>query len=34
MKDFLADSKAKTFIRDNYRSLNVEYLHYDWNLNR
>jgi hypothetical protein len=32
--DYLVDSEAKRFIHDNYRSLIVEYLHYDWNLNR
>ena len=32
--DYLVDSTAKTFIRDHYRDLAFEYLHYDWNLNR
>ncbi|TFG37708.1 MAG: DUF547 domain-containing protein [Syntrophobacterales bacterium] len=34
LTDYLVDSKAKAFIRDNYSGLNFEYLHYDWNLNR
>ena len=34
LTDYLVDSEAKTFIRDNYRGLVFEYLHYDWNLNR
>jgi hypothetical protein len=34
LTDYLVDSKAKAFIRDNYSGLNFEYLHYDGNLNR
>ena len=34
LTDYLVDLRAKNFIRDNYRDLVIEYLHYDWNLNR
>jgi len=32
--NFLVDDKAKEFIRRERRKLKIEYLHYDWNLNR
>jgi hypothetical protein len=32
--DYLVDEKARDFIRKNSASLKLEYLHYDWNLNR
>ncbi|MGD8535892.1 MAG: DUF547 domain-containing protein, partial [Candidatus Aminicenantes bacterium] len=31
---FLVDDRAKDFIRRERRKLKIEYLHYDWNLNR
>ena len=32
--DYIVDNKARVFVRDNSDELTVEYLHYDWNLNR
>ena len=32
--DYLVDENLKEFIENNTSSLRVEYLHYDWNLNR
>jgi hypothetical protein len=32
--DYLVDEEARHFIRENYSDLHIEYLHYDWNLNR
>lgn len=32
--DYLVDEKARSFIRDNSQRVKIEYLHYDWNLNR
>jgi hypothetical protein len=32
--DYLADDKAREFIGDKNRTIQTEYLHYDWNLNR
>ncbi len=32
--NFLVDDKAKEFIRKERQKLKIEYLHYDWNLNR
>lgn len=32
--DYLNDDRVRDFIRDNYSALSIEYLHYDWNLNR
>jgi hypothetical protein len=32
--DYLADEDARRFIQEKYASLHIEYLHYDWNLNR
>jgi len=32
--DYLVDAEARDFLRKNYASLKLEYLHYDWNLNR
>jgi len=32
--DYLVDENARRFIQQNYASLHIEYLHYDWNLNR
>jgi hypothetical protein len=32
--DYLVDDTAKDFIRDEHERLRIEYLHYDWNLNR
>jgi hypothetical protein len=32
--DYLDDEKARGFLRDNSGRVKIEYLHYDWNLNR
>lgn len=32
--DYLVDVDARNFLRRNYASFKIEYLHYDWNLNR
>jgi hypothetical protein len=32
--DYLVDEHARRFIQENYADLHIEYLHYDWNLNR
>ncbi len=32
--DYLVDDAAKDFIRQEHERLKIEYLHYDWNLNR
>jgi hypothetical protein len=32
--DYLVDEHARRFIQENYADLRIEYLHYDWNLNR
>jgi len=32
--DYLVDDKAKDFVRKEHERLKIEYLHYDWNLNR
>jgi hypothetical protein len=32
--DYLADDKARNFLRQNSRDLTFEYIYYDWNLNR
>ena len=32
--DYLADEKARSFLRKNAKNITFEYLHYDWNLNR
>jgi hypothetical protein len=32
--DFLADDRAREFISSHAGELDIEYLHYDWNLNR
>jgi hypothetical protein len=32
--DYLVDEKSRQFIRKNFLTLRIEYLHYDWNLNR
>jgi len=32
--DFIADDKAREFIGNKNQNIQIEYLHYDWNLNR
>jgi len=32
--DYLVDEKSRGFIRSNFSTLRIEYLRYDWNLNR
>jgi hypothetical protein len=32
--DYLADNEARMFLRKHSGELSIEYLHYDWNLNR
>jgi hypothetical protein len=32
--DYLVDEGARRFIQEHYAELGIEYLHYDWNLNR
>jgi hypothetical protein len=32
--DYIVDESAQRFIRENAPNLQIEYLHYDWNLNR
>jgi hypothetical protein len=32
--DYLVDEHARSFVRDTAGDLHIEYLHYDWNLNR
>lgn len=32
--DYIADNKARDFVRENAEGLGIEHLHYDWNLNR
>ena len=32
--DYLADERARQFIRDKAETLRFEYIYYDWNLNR
>ena len=32
--DYIVDENAQRFMRENAPNLQIEYLHYDWNLNR
>jgi hypothetical protein len=32
--DYLVDDNARNFIRRHSTTLHIDYLHYDWNLNR
>ena len=32
--DYLVDEHARRFIQEHYKTVRIEYLHYDWNLNR
>jgi len=32
--DYLVDEKARRFLQEKTGDLRIDYLHYDWNLNR
>jgi hypothetical protein len=32
--DYLVDEYSRRFIQEHYGKVRIEYLHYDWNLNR